>query len=174
MLRLITLIRATTIIPVVGATFGAALMFILGAATTYDAFVIFFTGRADATGHVGVDATAALITALDEYLFGLVLLFFAYGVLVLFVVRDTAAWKRRAGEAGIPRWMQITGLGELKAKLLEVIVVLFAVSFLKVALEQQSNLQWSLLVIPIAMVATGVVIWVLRRSEPVHATNRDD
>jgi uncharacterized membrane protein YqhA len=156
-LRLITLVRAMTIIPVVGATFGAALMFILGAATTYDAFVIFFTGREDATGHVGVDATAALITALDEYLFGLVLLFFAYGVLVLFVVRDTAAWKQRAGEAGIPRWMQITGLGELK-----------------VALEQQSNLQWSLLVIPIAMVATGVVIWLLRRSEPVHATNRDD
>jgi hypothetical protein len=49
-------------------------------------------------------------------------------------------------------------------------VVLFAVAFLDVALELQSQLEWSLLVIPIAMVATGFVIWLprtLRRGDPL-------
>jgi uncharacterized membrane protein YqhA len=165
MIRLVTLLRWMTVIAAVGATCGAVLMFIIGARSTYDAFDIYLTGRGDAEGHAGIDATPRWVSSLDEFLFGLVLLFFAYGVLVLFVVRDQDAWQRRADETGIPQWMQIRGIGELKAKLLEVVIVLFAVSFLDVALEQQSELEWSLLVIPIAMVATGFVVWLLRESE---------
>jgi uncharacterized membrane protein YqhA len=165
MARIITLLRATTAVAAVGAACGAVLMFIIGARSTYNAVDIYFSGHADAKGHAAIDATRTLVASLDEFLFGLVLLFFAYGVLVLFIIRDQEAWQRRVDETGIPPWMQIRGLGDLKAKLLEVVVVLFAVSFLDVALEEQSRLEWSLLVLPIAMVATGAVVWLLRRSE---------
>ena len=84
------------------------------------------------------------------------LLYFANSIYFLFLRREVEA----EGEAHIrmPDWLKVQSMGEMKKTLLQVIVVLLAVLFLKVGLETQTDLSLALLIIPIGIVAIGVTI----------------
>lgn len=101
------------------------------------------------------DATAVhLISALDRFLMGVVLLYFAFGVYLLFVRPN-----RRPEELGIPQWLRVDSIGQLKQTLAEVIIVILFVLFLRVALEsyiaQGPDLAWpdalKLLTLPLSI-----------------------
>lgn len=158
--------RYVSIIAVVFGAIGAVLMFVIGAVTTINAIVTYLGGHEDAAFSSGaaLAATVELISALDEFLLGLVLLVFAFGVYSLWVVADTEAWEAERTQLHVPDWLQITSVTDLKVKLLEVIAVLLAVLFLKGVLINP-EMEPTDLVVPIAVVLFAWTIWLIRRAE---------
>lgn len=147
-----------SIVAVVASLAGAVLMFVIGAVSTYDAVRGYLQDHSgDGKSVEGGTATVEVVAALDEFLFGLLLLVFAAGVAQLFLLGD------RVGAASpLPRWMHVTGLTELKIKLLELIVVVLVVQFFRFILGEYDQIDWPILVVPIAIGIFGLVIWVLR------------
>jgi uncharacterized membrane protein YqhA len=145
--------RLTTFLAVFASSLGAVLMIGIGLKETVLAARTLFL--ATDTVLPSGDATAVhLVSALDRFLMGVVLLYFAFGVYLLFIRPD-----RRPEELGIPSWLHVEGIGQLKQTLAEVIIVILFVLFLRVALEsyiaQGPDLSWpavlKLLTLPVAI-----------------------
>lgn len=124
--------RLLTLIAVAASLAGALLMFMLGAEETFTAFnQQYFTNTDLVEGLSEDEATViSLMVALDRFLIGVVLLFFAYGVYGLFVRPDLSS-----RELGLPDWMHVDQIGQLKQTLAEVIIVVLFVLFLRIALQ---------------------------------------
>lgn len=124
--------RLFTLVAVVNSIAGAVLMFWLGTENTFIAFAEQF-GLDGVEGEDLPEEEAAMISlmaALDNFLIAVVLLFFAYGVYTLFVRPETSS---RA--LGLPEWLHVQSIGQLKQTLAEVIIVVLFVLFLRSALE---------------------------------------
>lgn len=159
--------RFLSVIAVVFGAAGAVLMFAIGAVTTIQAIGVYFgTHEAKAfSADAAVEATVDLVSSLDQFLLGLVLLVFAYGVYGLYVVADADAWERARSKFRAPDWVEVTSLTELKVNLLEVTAVFLAVLFLKGVLTGPATIEWSMLVVPLAVALFAVTIWLIRHSE---------
>jgi len=158
--KLAIAVRLTTFLAVLASSAGAILMIVMGLLDTTAAIVVQFEPE-DATLPVS-DATAIhLISSLDRFLMAIVLLYFAYGIYILFVRPEDSS------EAlGIPRWLKVEGIGELKQTLAEVIIVVLFVLFLRVALEtfiaEGPDLTWravvKLLTLPVAILLLSAAL----------------
>ncbi len=158
--------RYLSVIAVVFGAVGAVLMFVIGAVSTVDAIVSYLGGHEDKafTSDAALAATVELVSALDQFLLGLVLLVFAYGVYSLWVVADAEAWDEERTRVRAPDWLNVTSVTDLKVKLLEVIAVLLAVLFLKGVLINP-EIVLADLVVPIAVVLFAWTVWLIRRAE---------
>ncbi len=124
--------RILTLAAVIASIAGALLMFYLGVTNTIEAFAIQLARPAgEIAGLPPDEATViALMDALDRFLIGMVLLFFGYGVYGLFIRP-----RLRAREIGLPDWIHVERIGQLKQTITEVIIVVLFVLFLRVALQ---------------------------------------
>jgi uncharacterized membrane protein YqhA len=157
--------RYLSVVAVVFGAVGAILMFLIGAVTTIDAFVTYFGGHEDKalSSDAALAATVEIVSSLDQFLLGMVLLVFAYGVYSLWVVADSAIWDEERTKFHAPDWLKINSVTDLKVKLLEVVAVLLAVLFLKGVL-QNPDTAWSDLVVPIAVVLFALTVWLIRKA----------
>jgi uncharacterized membrane protein YqhA len=157
--------RYLSVIAVVFGAVGAVLMFVIGAVTTIDAVVTYFGGHEDKafSSDAALASTVEIVSSLDQFLLGLVLLVFAYGVYSLWVVADTAAWEEQRTKLHAPDWLNVTSVTDLKVKLIEVVAVLLAVLFLKGVLKNPMTV-WSDLVVPIAVVLLAATVWLIRKA----------
>ncbi|MFB6162982.1 MAG: YqhA family protein [Halococcoides sp.] len=110
--------RYVIIVPVVVSFLGAVLSFGIGTYFTYEGFVeLYHHGTAKVSLHV--------IKAVDAYLLGLILVIFSFGVYDFFVSE-----LEPAEEAGVrPDWLKFETVGELKNKVVEVVIVILAILF---------------------------------------------
>lgn len=164
--------RLLTLVAVLCSFAGALLMSVLGLANTIQAFAIQL-GRYQ-TELPGEEATIVLlIGALDRFLIAIVLLFFGYGIYTLFVRPDTTP-----SELGLPRWLHVERIGQLKQTLAEVIIVVLFVLFLRVALEtfvaSDPEMSWldaaTFLLLPTAIVLLAGALK-LAELHPKHTDN---
>jgi uncharacterized membrane protein YqhA len=126
------------------ASFGAAL----------GALVLFWEGTAHMIGavrHILADAEAKVVIAevmggTDVYLFGIVLIIFAYAIAFGFVF-DMSAEQR----ARLPVWMRPAGMTELKTTLVAAILVYLIVDFATDWSELQRPVSWLILTKPISI-----------------------
>jgi len=157
--------RFLSVIAVAFAAIGAVLMFLIGAVTTIDAIVTYFGGHEDMafSSDAALGATVELVSSLDQFLLGLVLLVFAFGVYSLWVVANATVWEQERTRFHAPDWLNVGSVTDLKVKLIEVIAVLLAVLFLKgVLLNPQTT--WPDLVVPIAVVLLALTVWLIRKA----------
>lgn len=158
--RVAILARLVTFLAVLASSVGALLMIGIGLKETFLAVRTLFA-PAEAALPRG-DATAVhLVSALDRFLLGVVLLYFAFGVYLLFIRPEY-----RPEQLGIPAWLQVDSIGQLKQTLAEVIIVILFVLFLRVALEsymaQGPDLSWpevlKLLTLPVAILLLSAAL----------------
>jgi uncharacterized membrane protein YqhA len=154
--------RYLSVIAVIFGAIGAALMFIIGAVTTVDSVVTYFGGHDDSafSSDAALAATVEIVSALDQFLLGLVLLVFAFGVHSLWMVTDASKDDSRFRA---PDWIKVTSVTDLKVQLIEVVAVLLAVLFLKGVLSNPDT-AWSDLVVPIAVALFALTVWLIRRA----------
>lgn len=157
--------RYLSVIAVIFGAIGAVLMFVIGAVTTIDAVVTYLGGHKENafSSDAALEATVELVSSLDQFLLGLVLLVFAYGVYSLWVVADTSAWAEERTRIHVPDWISVTSVTDLKVNLIEVVAVLLAVLFLKGVLKNPVT-KWSDLVVPIAVVLLAWTVWLIRKA----------
>ena len=151
-IRLFFGLRMVMLLGSVGAFFGSLLMFYQGFLFLFDAV--------DMLGHESdhgvTQITVPVLEAVDSFLFGVVLVIFAYGIVVGFLVRLPDRLARQ-----LPRWMKISGVGQLKQILAEVVVVVLIVIFARVVVESGGHFDWSMLVLPVSILLLAGAIWLL-------------
>src|SRR4029077_13912475 len=116
-------LRAIMLIGSVGAQVGSLLMFLQGGFFLHEAWhTILAEGDA-----VQKQVTVPVLEAVDSFLFGIVLVIFAYGIAIGFVFTLPEGYGKR-----LPNWMKVEGVGQLKATLAEVVIVVLIVIFARV------------------------------------------
>ncbi|MGH8702029.1 MAG: YqhA family protein [Burkholderiales bacterium] len=143
MLRFALLLRFVTLVPALGAAFGAILMFWLGGVKL--AGVMSFVLLPKETGAQSV--IIAVMEATDAFLFGLVLIVFAYGITFGF-----AFDLPRAAREKLPPWMRVEGISEIKNTLIQIVLVYLIVDFATDIAEVETRVSWDMLVKPVSIV----------------------
>jgi uncharacterized membrane protein YqhA len=141
---------------------GSILMFYIGSMKAISSFDIYFGAQRlpQELGHLtpGDLAMVTIVESLDAFLFGLVLLVFAYGVYNLFFRRDGGN-----DEAGnTPSWLRINSIRQLKNILAEIIIVVLFVLFLRTILVHIDQLKWEVLVLPVSIGLLGLSLKLLQ------------
>lgn len=153
--RLVLAIRWTrfmSVLAVASSLIGALLMFGIGTVNTLKAVILAINAEESVIEGSRISptelATIELLECLDEFLVGLAFLYFAYGIYALFIQLE-----KSDTEAGT--WAKLGGISTLKKTLMEVLIVLLTVIFVKGLLERLSfrGLEWTYLVIPLSILA---------------------
>ncbi len=100
----------------------------------------------------------SLIESVDAFLFALVLLIFAFGIYQIFIT------KHPIDASGCAHtWMNISNLAELKVILVEVIIVILCVFFLKITFMHHDEASWSLLILPVSILLLSASLLILKK-----------
>ncbi|MCG9786063.1 YqhA family protein [Vibrio barjaei] len=149
--RLLVQFRYVSWIAIIGSMAGSVLLFLIGAAKTYNAFGVFLLNAEPPSELLHLDradiAISYLIKSLDTFLVALVLFIFSHGVYTLFIKNKTAE-----ETDSTLSWIKTPNIGHLKNKLAEVIIIILFVKFLELVLINFNQLQWEMLVLPSAIV----------------------
>jgi uncharacterized membrane protein YqhA len=145
-------LRAIMLIGSVGALVGSLLMFLQGGFFLHEAWHTIMT-EGDA---VQKQVTVPVLEAVDSFLFGIVLVIFAYGIAIGFVFTLPEGYGGR-----LPPWMKVGGVGQLKATLAEVVIVVLIVIFARVVVEAQGKFEWSMLVLPASILMISAALRML-------------
>jgi uncharacterized membrane protein YqhA len=168
----IRLTRFVSALSILSSLVGALVMFWIGTINTINAILLVIGAEDAVVEGSSIEptelATIELLECLDDFLVGLAFLYFAYGIYSLFIQlgqkdRDT------------PSWLRVTNIGTLKKTLLEVLVVLLAVIFVKGLLERLSfrSLEWTYLVIPLSILAIAASTRLLQFEDEVSAKKKE-
>jgi uncharacterized membrane protein YqhA len=117
-----------------------------------------------ATEPAGPSVIAWVMQATDAFLFGLVLIVFAYAITFGFAF-DLPETTR----AKLPHWMRVDGISELKITLIEVTLVYLVVDFATDMVEVETQVRWDMLMKPVAIL---LIAGALRLVEIGHSRSQ--
>lgn len=159
MLRIALSLRFLALFASLGAALGALLVFWVGGAKLLEAMLTVSHTEGRDKGWI----IAAVMDATDAFLFGIVLIIFAYAIALSFVFHPPETVR-----AQLPAWMSMGGIDEIKHTLIEVILVYLVVDFATDMAEAEGSvhLAWETLVKPLAIV---LIAGALRLLEPKGA-----
>jgi len=157
MLRFARLLRFVTLVPSLGAAFGALLMFWLGGAKLAGGMSFVFLPKEKGAQSVII----AVMEATDAFLFGLVLIVFAFGITFSFAFDLPHAVREK-----LPPWMRGEGISELKNTLIQIIIVYLIVDFATDVAEFETHVSWDMLVKPVSIVLIAGALPLLRNTRP--------
>ncbi len=153
MFKIFFLLRYIIFIIIMGTFFGAGLMILSGSSETLEAFSIYFSHEPLAEEFLQISrAEAAVLTmvgSVDDYLFGLVLIIFSYGIYMLYIHDHSKKINME-----LPSWLIVKDIEQLKKTLAQVIVIILFVKFLEVVLTK--TLVWEDLIIPISITLLAI------------------
>jgi uncharacterized membrane protein YqhA len=141
MLRIALSLRCVMLVASLGAALGALLMFWEGGAKMVGGV------QSVLADHDTKVITAAVMGATDAFLFGIVLVIFAYSVAFGFVL-DVSPGDRDA----LPMWMRAKGVAELKNTLVSAILVYLAVDVTTDFSQSDGDPPWQILAKPLTIV----------------------
>jgi uncharacterized membrane protein YqhA len=142
-------LRSIMLIGSAGAMIGALLMFLQGSFHLIEAWHIIWAGGDAAERQV----TVPVLEAVDAFLFGIVLVIFAYGIAIGFVFSLPEGYGK-----SLPNWMKVGGVGQLKETLAEVVIVVLIVIFARVVVEAEGKFEWTMLVLPASIFLIAVAL----------------
>src|SRR5205809_6476638 len=164
MLRFALALCVVTLVAAVGVGFGAIVMVWMDDAKLAGGMsFVFLAGEMRAQSVI-----TAVMEATDAFLFGLVLVVFAYGITFGFAVNLPFAVRVK-----LPPWMRVEGIGELKNTLIEIIVVYLIVDFATDVAEFETRVSWDMLVKPAAIFLIAGALRLLRNSRSEDHTHAD-
>ena len=137
----------------VGAMVGALLMFWQGALYLFEAWHTILTPGLEAAER---SVTVPVLEAVDAFLFGIVLVIFAYGIAIGFVFTLPEGFGRT-----LPNWMKIEGVSQLKGILSEVVIVVLIVIFARIVVgtvDSGKSFEWSMIVLPASILMIAVAL----------------
>jgi uncharacterized membrane protein YqhA len=161
MVKLTLSLRFVALFTSVGAVVGALLMFWVGGVKLVGAIGLLGLG-----GEGIRPITAAVMRATDAFLFGAVLIIFAYAIAFGFVLRPSEEHREL-----MPSWMQVESVGALKRTLIEVILVYLVVDFATDLASEESHVSLETLVVPIAVVLIALALRLIAGSEPKNGAH---
>jgi uncharacterized membrane protein YqhA len=150
MFHFILSLRWITLVAAFGAALGAVLMFAEGGIKLAHAMELIFLSSP------ATPVIVAVMQATDAFLFGLVLVVFAYAITFGFAIEMPERVRSK-----VPLWMRVSGIREIKITLIEVVLVYLVVDFVTDVVEVETHITWEMLVKPIAIVFIAVALRLL-------------
>jgi len=147
--------RFFIIVAVVGSFIASATALVYGGVTTF--LIVLRTVREADFSDTGAKLLAVeLVTMIDLFLLGTVLYIFSVGLYELFIDQGLP----------MPPWLRITTLDDLKERLLGVVAVLLAVTFLGSAVTWKSGMDilWLGISIGFVLAVVSLTIAIMARS----------
>jgi uncharacterized membrane protein YqhA len=153
-------LRAIMLIGSLGAVMGSLVMFLQGSLYLYEAWHTLLS-----PGDIGgKQLTVPVLEAVDSFLFGIVLVIFAYGVAIGFVFTLPEGFGKR-----LPAWMNVAGVGQLKETLTEVVVVVLIVIFARTVVEAEGKFNLTMLVLPVSILFIAAALRLIDFAGVKHA-----
>lgn len=140
MLHFVLSLRWVMLLASIGAALGALLMFAEGASKMLDGL------RSVIANNDSSMITASVMGATDAFLFGIVLVIFAYSVAFGFVFDLSPENLER-----LPPWMRAKGVSELKNTLISAVLVYLAVDVTTDFSQSSTDPAWQVLVKPVSI-----------------------
>jgi uncharacterized membrane protein YqhA len=156
MLRFAVSLRFILLIASVGTAVRALVMFWEGTTRMINAIY------AVTLGHDPKGAIAQVMGGTDSFLFGIVLVIFAFNIAFVFELS-------KAEKQMLPAWMRPSGMHELKTTLVGVILVYLIVDFATDWAESNFADSWVMLVKPISILLIAATFRLLAMPEPGEA-----
>jgi uncharacterized membrane protein YqhA len=153
--RLLAMSRIIVIVPVVVLLISALAAFGYGT----EVFVTSIAGVFD-TRAVG-EKLGVFLTEVDLFLIGATLIIAAYGLYELFISKITPGGMRRP----LPRWLEMNDLNDLKARVISMIILVSAVSFVDVVVHFEHALDVLYLGAAVALVIGALTLFLRFGSE---------
>src|SRR4029078_7203860 len=116
----------------------------------------------------GKQLTVPFLEPVYSFLFGIVLVIFAYGVAIGFVFTLPEGYGKR-----LPAWMNVAGLGQLKETLTEVVVVVLIVIFARTVVEAEGKFDLSMLVLPVSILFIAAALRLIDFAGVKHAKSEE-
>ncbi len=160
MLRFALSLRYIMLVASFGAALGALVMFWEASAHMVGAAAGAFENQ-DAR-----QVIAQVMGGTDVFLFGIVLVIFAYAIAFGFVFDLTPKQREK-----LPAWMRATGMSELKATLVGVILVYLVVDFATDWAENPGEVTWLVLTKPISILLIAAAFRLFAFNRPDVASN---
>ncbi len=129
-------LRYIMILASLGVLIGAFLMLWEGLLGLIDAITYLRSGQ-------DISVIAAVLGSTDKFLFGIVLLIFAYAITFGFVLDLSQEDRKR-----VPSWIILDTVGELKILFFQLIILYLVVHFATLVAETGGMLEWNGLVLP--------------------------
>lgn len=148
MIKIAISLRFIMLVASLGTALGALLMLWLGCWRMFEAATALLTGQDTKL------VVPLIMGGTDAFLFGLVLVIFAYAIAFGFVFDLTPAERNK-----LPAWMRVEGVHELKNTLVGVILVYLVVDFATDLPEAGSDLAWEMLVKPVSIFLIAAAYW---------------
>ena len=146
---------------IIGSLLGSLLMFLIGAYDILEAYLLFFGfGHPTIPGKELTEVTSIILSALDDFLLGFVLLYFAYNLFYLLAFPDQRENKRYA--IRMPPGLQVETLGQMKKTILVIIVVSLSVFLLRENMISLDHYEWVDLYVPLSIIAIAVAIKLIK------------
>jgi uncharacterized membrane protein YqhA len=118
------------LLAIIGSLLGSLLLFLIGACEVFEAFLLFFGfGHPSIPGGEITEATATILSSLDRFLLGFVLLYFAYNLYFLLTFPEQR--EDRFGPIKMTPALHVESLDKMKKNILVIIVVSLSMFLLK-------------------------------------------
>jgi len=146
------------ILAIIGSLLGSLLLFLIGAYEVYEAFLLFFGfGHPSIPGRETTEATATILSSLDSFLLGFVLLYFAYNL--FFLLTFPGQREKRFSVIKMPPALHVESLDKMKKTILVIIIVVsLSVFLLKENMLNVDEYVWTDLFVPLSIVAIALAI----------------
>ena len=157
--RLLALARLAVFIPVVFLLLDALAAFVYGTPVLVSlaAKVVSETGNPSFI-------LGRILVIMDGYLVGATLMIVAFGFYELFIVKnereDTKFW--------LPKWLKMTDLEDLEARVVSMLILVAAATFVDVAVETHDERTVFFMGVGVAVVALGLTAFLRFGRRPSH------
>ena len=146
---------------IIGSLLGSLLMFLIGAYDILEAYLLFFGfGHPTVPGKEITEVTATILSALDSFLLGFVLLYFAYNLFFLLTFPEQR--ETRFNSIRMPPGLQVETLGQMKKTILVIIVVSLSVFLLRENMISIDQYEWTDLYLPFSIVTIAAAIRLIK------------
>ena len=159
-------VRFLTIVPVFFGVISVLSLFLLGSLEILGGLEGYFHLNEDRSKYI-TKIVSGIISGIDFYLIGIVLMLFSFGIYELFISKIDMG-RDEGQEIQI---LEIKSLDQLKDKILKVIVMVLVVSFFKKVMEMHIETPLDLLYLAISITLIAASSYLLRL--PSYSNNGD-
>lgn len=157
MLQSMFRVHYAAMLAIIGSLLGSMLMFLIGLYEVWEAFLLFFGfGHPTVPGKEIVEATAIILSSLDSFLLGFILLYFAYNLLYLLTFPEQR--EKHFNQIKMPPALKVESLEDMKKTILIVIVVSLSVFLLRENMLSVDGYEWTDLFTPLSIVSIALAI----------------
>lgn len=152
--------RFIIIIATIFSILGAISLFIVASFDIYKVFIQIINSYLNHNTHIELfheNIIIGLISSIDLYLMGIVMLIFGFGVYELFI--------SNLENKNIHSILIVTSLDELKDKLAKVIIMVLIVSFFKKVLYTEFNGALEILYFAVSILVLSISVYILKKDK---------